>query len=329
MSKKSSNNKKINNNESEKTKREKSAKEETKVTADSSNSVELSKSDESSSDSLKKDKKKPDEENQSVSDTNNADEKPVMPRKRKITKNIQMWVTAGIACFALLFLIIWKLFFNQSILGAWNYNMEGSYTETYDAAESGDLPGEVKKEYSQRICYEFTNQNECIVTLGTMSVPGSFEMASTEEYGNVVSIYVANNGTPVVYGSFKYEITGNAFTGRKLQLTNVSYDDDTQIFNSGKGDYPISPFEDAKIDDKLTGSWYDEKNALTYEFTSDGKMIRTSDGGLCVEHYYTVMQDNVILAKYAVDSEQSETYSYEFKDDDLYIDNYELIKLND
>lgn len=330
MSKKSSNNKKMNNNENTKKanpEKEKSEQTDSSLKMDDSKKVFLKKDD------LKKtgktNEKPQDGTEQSASDNTANEEKPVMPRKRKITRNIQMWVTAGVACFALLFLIVWKLFFNQSILGVWNYNIEGSYTETFDIAESDDMPSEIETQYSQRVCYEFTDQNECIVTLGTMSVPGSFEMASTEEYGNVVSIYVAYNGSPVVYGSFKYEITGNAFTGRKLKLTNVSYDDDVQTFERGEGEYPITPFEGANIDDKLTGSWYDETNALTYEFTSDGKMIRTSDGGLCVEHYYTIMQDNVILAKYAVDSEQSETYGYEFKDDRLYIDNFELIRLND
>ncbi len=245
------------------------------------------------------------------------------PRKRKITKNIQLYVTAAVSISALLTIIIWNLFFNQSLTGDW------SYTETaFDISDTSDSADEAVTATSAEghVTYSFTKDGDCKVTIGSTSVLGYYELASTKEYGNVATIAVFYGSNPVVYGNYSYKITGNVFTGKKLTLENVYYDDDIQTFTSGKAEDTLTPFDDPQFDDKLIGSWYDSTNDIFYEFKENGEMIRTVSDTFTVKHYYTVMGENSFIAKYSTYSEQVQSYSYKFIGDDLYIDDYKLVK---
>ena len=257
-------------------------------------------------------------------------EKPILPRKRLITKNIQLYASAGVMLFVLLALLVWKMFFDQSIFGKWHFTMEGEYSADYEYVETPDSAEETEmQEYSQLVVYEFTKDGECNVTLGSMTVKGGYGLASTEEYGNVLTVSVYYGSNPILYGTYAYKIEGNVFTGKKLVLTDA-YDEEEepQVLEKGEGDDVLSPFENPQLDSKLNGTWYDSTNDITYEFKSNGEMIRTMSDSFSVRHYYTIMQDNVILVKFMSDSEQNETYGYEFIDDTLYIDQYELVKLD-
>lgn len=248
------------------------------------------------------------------------DGEQVKPRKRKITKNIQLYVTICIAAAALVFLLGWRLFFNQSIIGTWNYTIDS--TETPDSAATAD-----EATAGQRVCYEFTEGGECRVTLGTMTAVGDYQLSSDKEEGNLVTISVFYNYSPILYGMYSYETTGNAFTGRTLLLNNVYYEEKLEL-ESGEGEYPIAPFTDAKLDERLNGRWYDAENDIIYTFSSDGKMIRETGDGLTVEHYYTIMDEGTILARYASSNEENQTYLYEFNDGKLTIDGFDVTKMD-
>lgn len=240
-------------------------------------------------------------------------EKPILPRKRRITKNIQLYVTSCITGAALLFIIIWGLFFNQSVFGTWNYEVPAE--ETADTASTADEPT------NSVITYEFKKDGTCVATYGTMSMDGTFQLASTEDYGNVISI-------STLYGTYSYKVKGNAFTGRRLELTNIYYDEDNMILKKGKASDPLTPYENPQLDERLIGKWYDSDNDIIYEFTEDGEMYRTTGDGFTVRHYYTILQANQILAKYYGQTEDSRTYGYEFDGDTLYIETFLVTKMD-
>ena len=243
-----------------------------------------------------------------------SEKKPVKPRKRRITKNIQMYVTASITGAALLFIIMWGLFFNQSLIGTWTYEVLPE--ETADSASTAD-----EAAASGIVAYEFKKNGECISTYGSMSINGTYQIASTKENGNVVSI-------STLYGTYAYKITGNAFTGRKLEMTNLYFDDDELVLKKGRIKDPLTPYENAKLDERLNGKWYDAENDITYEFNEKGEMFRTTSDGFVVRHYYTVMQTNQILAKFCAQFEDSRTYGYEFDGETLYIDGFVVTKMD-
>ncbi len=273
---------------------------------------------------------RPSEADNEEADEKEAEPKPVLPRKRKITKNIQLYVSCGVVICAVLTLIVWSLFFDQNIIGEWHYNAEGSYTETSDdpeAAESADDASETK-EYNESITYEFTDDGVCRVTLGSMTLEGTYQLASTKDDGNLMSVNVVYNYSPVFYGTYVYKVKGNPFTGKKLVLTDRYSSSEDQILEEGAAEDLLVPFENGELDENLTGEWYDPVNEITYQFTPDGYMIRSTSDGFTIRNVYTVMSEGVLLVTYYSDKEQSDTLSYQYNDGVLAIDGYELTKIS-
>ena len=266
--------------------------------------------------------KKDTEKENTLEESDNFSEsepKPVLPRKRKITKNIQLIVSASITGAALLFIIIWGLFFNQSIVGVWNYEIfpEETSDTADETASTSDEP--VSPEI---ISYEFKSDGVCIASYGTISYEGTYSLASTEAYGNVVAVSVLSD-------TFAYEVKGNAFTGRRLELKSLYYDDDDMTLKKGRPKDPLTPFENPVLDDRLIGKWYDSENEITYEFTKDGEFYRSTSDGYTVRHIYSTMDSNQIVAKYYGEFEDTHTFSYAFENDMLYIDGYIASKIDD
>lgn len=251
--------------------------------------------------------------------------KTVLPRKRKIIKNVRMPIMILIVLAAFLTAVVWKLFFDQTLIGKWYYIDNGSYTESFDLpVESTDAPDEITHDYTQRVCYEFTDDGECIVTLGTMSVKGSYSLYSTDS-SNMFTAFVSYQETSLLYGSYHFKITGNAFKEKQLILSTPQSDEEL-VLKEGEGESPLRKFDDFKGDDKLVGTWYDETNDITYEFTSDGYFTRSSGDGLSIEHTYTIFEDGVLLTRYYSDTEQSFSYMYTFDADHNLVINDETLK---
>lgn len=265
-----------------------------------------------------------DEENLSES----QEEKIILPRRRKIVKNVQLPIVFGIFLAALITIVTWQLFFNQTINGKWYYISNGEYTETYDSpTESSDEPEEATHKYTQRVVYEFNEGGECIVTLGTMSVVGQYDLYSTTD-SRMFTAAVIYQYTPILYGSYNYRVEGNVFTGKKLVISAVDSDEEITL-EEGEGESPLEPYEDFKGDNRLVGKWRDEELGIEYEFTSDGYFTRSNDDGLVIEHTYSIIEDGVIMTTYFGDSKQNYSYVYEFDDDNnLSINGSLLTKLD-
>lgn len=249
----------------------------------------------------------------------------ILPRKRNIVKNTQLSIVFGVFLAAFITAITWSLFFNQSVIGKWYYINNGEYTETFDSPTgTSDEPEIITQEYTQRVCYEFKENGECVVTLGTMSVVGQYNLYSADE-SKMLTAAVAYQYTPLLYGSYTYEIKGNALTGKKL-IISASGSEEELVLEEGEGENPLEKFRDFKGDDRLTGTWRDDDIGIEYKFTSDGYFTRSSDDGLIIEHTYTIIDDGVIMAKYFGDDEQNYSYNYSFDADNNLIINDTVLK---
>lgn len=254
-----------------------------------------------------------DSEEKAVSEEKTAkEEKPILPRKRKIVKNVQLPITFGIVLAAFLTLFVWKAFFNTSIVGTWYYIHDGEYTETLNnPSETGDT-AEHTNSYSQRVVYEFNEDGSCTVTLGTMSIMGPYSTYQTED-GNVLSASVYYQYTPLLYGSYSYAVTGNIFTGRTLTIFDSEGEEDVRL-KSGEGKNPLTRYEDEQLDERLTGRWKDSEYEEYFTFTDDGHMIIEVENQLKIDHVYTVFDEGVLMTKYYADTEQTYSYNYSFDD---------------
>lgn len=248
------------------------------------------------------------------------------PRKRKIVKNTAF--PTALTVFLVIFIltivtlvIFLKTVVYQPIFGTWSYTNTYTVTETYDTASS--TPDTAEAEYSQRVSYEFTKDGECIVTVGTMSVPGEYYLSTDDDGNNIVSAYVIYGYIPVIYDSFTYEITGNIFTGKKLTL--CASDGTVTELTKGEGEDPLVPFDDFTPDEQLYGEWRSDELGFSYKFDKDGYMWLSADDGMVVEHAYTIM-DGFILTKYYGQEQYSESLYYTLEDGILTIDGVEFTK---
>ncbi len=272
-------------------------------------------------------------------------EKEILPRKRKIIKNNQLTVSVCIVCAAFMTWFVWRVMFNPLFDGAWHMKYNGSYIETYDTAEEGldkdpsatsDI-AEREIKFSQNLTYEFLDDGVCRVTLGSMSVEGTYDYGVTEQYGRVLSASVVYEYSPIFYGIYKIKTQGNIFTGRSMNLEEIpsEYETENNLLGTpenitlvrGKGELELEQIEDPEYDERLYGSWHDDGSNVTFEFTEDGHMIRSTSDGVSMDHIYTITEDNVIFAKYVVDREESYEIRYEFKNGTLYLNDTEMRKL--
>ena len=263
----------------------------------------------------------PDEESEAA----DAAEKPLMPRKRKIIKNNQLAVSFCIVLVIMASLFVWKSFFNQSLTGKWFYIHNGTTSETLDDPIASNDSIEQVNDYSQRVVYEFTDDGVCSVTLGTLSVRGTYSTYQTEE-GNVLSANVYYQSFPLFYGSYKYDLSGNIFTGRKLTIYGSESEYDI-VLEPGEGANPLERYEEEKLDERLTGKWKDAEFDQYYTFTDDGHMIINIEDRLSIDSVYTVFDDGLLLTKYYADTEQTYSYNYTFENDELTLNGNKLVRV--
>lgn len=250
------------------------------------------------------------------------------PRKRKIVKNNPLPIIFVIFLILFLFTFGWKAFFDQSILGTWNYIDTYSVTETYDSASTEfDTADSASVEYSSRVVYEFNEDGQFNATIGTVTVTGEYSLNVDSSGNNVVSFYALYDNTPLIYGSYTYKVKGSIFTGKKLLMTS-SFDGSVIELTPGEGENPLVPFEDFTPDENLYGKWRNDEMGITYTFDEDGYMVFTTDNGIIFEHVYTTYDDYIILAKYySSQSEESYSYIYTLSDGVLNIDGLDFTKV--
>lgn len=264
-------------------------------------------------------------------DNSSENTEKVKPRKRRIVKNNPLPILIIIFAVLLLTTVCWKLFFDNSLTGAWTYINSYELEETIDAptvdengevVESADSAIEtVTNTYSQRYIYNFTEDGTFEMTVGTMTMPGMF-ILSEDDGTKLVSVYVYYSGTPLLYDDYSYELKGNAFTGKKLVLKGSQ--GDVIELEQGCGENPLEKFDDYTVDESLCGTWRNEEGGLTYSFSDDGTMSFAADDGLMVDFVYDIldqedldyeMEGGVILVKYYGEVENTDSYVYSFTED--------------
>lgn len=230
------------------------------------------------------------------------------PRKRKIIKNNPFPIIITIILVLLVFLLVWKFFFDKSLTGTWHYFDTYEVTETYDVAETADTAtyDTAVREYTEKIVYNFNSDGSCEASIGAWTIPGEYSIYEDESGNPAVFISIIYQYQPVVYGSFNYEVKGNVFTGRSLIL-NDNYGLE-QTFSQGRGEELLKPFSDFEVDTALVGKWTNEEEGMTWTFDEKGYMVLTTSEGYVIEHVYTTMENSFVLSK--TYNQQEESYSY-------------------
>ncbi len=243
-------------------------------------------------------------------------------QKEKIT--LQKPIIVAFCCLVVVLLgfLVYKCFFNTSIVGAW----EIENTSTSDEASADEAVSNY---------LSFDNDGTATFHIGTLKQVGTYTISDDEDSDDdseedTKSITI--NITNVLQGTLAYSVEGNAFTGRTLTLTNTYYDQSLELTSASIKIPELEVSDDFEPNDKLTGSWEesDENDYiyyLTYEFRDDGTATINTADIQYIDCVYTYDDSTITLTYYAGEEISTELY-YSFDGDTLSIDGLEYTKVD-
>lgn len=189
-------------------------------------------------------------------------------------KNRTLMVATGIFAVTAFSFGIWYSFFNNDISGVWETNVDmresdgSTHTEvmklSFDNAERMSFFENEKSYFSDKEA----NSLKVNMINGGMSFSGWYNTANTDS-GDIVKMYLSAYQS---VDSYKYESSGNIFTGKQLKLT--SENEVIELKQSDKT-YSIDPDSDFKPDTGVVGTW--KYGEVSYTFTEEGRFINDTN----------------------------------------------------
>ena len=263
------------------------------------------------------------------------EEKPAPAKKSIITKPIL--IAACIVLVAAAAVLIIKLFFNTGLDGTWHYirqvPMMASNATDDEAIENVDVD------------YYFTfSGNEVKATIGTVTSKGTYEVTKNDEGKSVMTMELTDLITSynfLSYGEYEVNVSGNAFTGRKLTLSTPSDETATIEMESATYKAPeITRENEFTPVEAVQGKWIfnQEGYDLSYEFTKDGKatyheklsqMNMYTGANMTIDYsidgIYDVT-DTAITMHFYYTKDSSMDITYQSEGDTLYINGFPFVK---
>lgn len=226
---------------------------------------------------------------------------------------IQLPIIISLAIVALVALVffVFSAFFNTGIVGTWTI----AKTATADEASNSD---EVVSNY-----YTFDSDGTATISLGTMKMVGTYTLSNGDDGVRNIEINIPT----ALQGTFEYSVSGNIFTGRKMELRDTYYGM-TYNFKADNFKTPDLKVDDNfKPSDKLEGKWTynDGFNIISYEFNKDGTTTINQADILFVDGVYNYTDNKITIKYYASDLSTMEL-NYSFDGDKIVINGYAYAK---
>ncbi len=227
------------------------------------------------------------------------------PVKKKSFIQAPVIVSAIILVLVALGFLVFRCFFNTSIVGVWT------------TSEASTATADEASEESVKTYLAFENDGTVYLAIGTMKMQGTYSVLTNEEGTRVVDCSIPN----ALEGEYEFTVSGNEFSGRKLTLTNSTYGQSWEYESANRVIPEVKVEEGFKPSEKLTGNWiYDDGYYMfSYDFKEDGTVTVNQSDILFVDGVYNYT-DDVITIKYYTDSERTMEVQYQFNDDVLYMD---------
>lgn len=266
-------------------------------------------------------------------------------QKKQIHYRAPLIIAACIFLAALIGFGVWKCFFDTSLEGTWGIDI---------AAED--------KSDNVKFNLTFSDDNTARFHSGGVVYVGRYELTNDKEHGDVINVYIPVYGQVQLF-KFNYSFDGNIFTGRNLDLTDLSgmflspddsSSEDEEVkskkkttdsvdingttyykwkFISSSEGYKISKNNDFKKDKKIIGSWLYKNDDLSYAYTmtfNDDGTFEQLAPDLEIHGTYTV-KDGVCYTKfYSIGNSLSEqSFDYKVDGDKFTLEQNEFVKTND
>lgn len=202
-------------------------------------------------------------------------------------------ISACVLVLAVALGIVYVLFFNTSIAG--------TYVIENTAADSSDAQ-------TTQTYYVFDDEGNLTMLFGSIEFSGTYEI-SDEDGASQITLNVAAAN---LYGTYNYTVSGNKLTGINIEISDTS-GNAMRFIPAEYNEKGIEPFEDAKVDSALVGTWEDTSGyGVQYTFNEDSTLVMTGTG-MIINAYYTAT-DGELSIKYMADSlmeEDAVEYSVE------------------
>lgn len=237
---------------------------------------------------------------------------PVAVKKKKSFIQLPIIISLAILILVALGFLVFKIFFNTSVVGTWTVKDSATADEATTATSD-----EAAKNY-----YTFEDDGTASIHLGTMKMVGTY---SLEEKDGTRTIDISIPSA--LEGSFEYKVSGNEIGGRTLTLTDTSYGQSIDLESTKLVIPEMKPDADFKPSEKLTGKWtYDDGYyKMSYELREDGTSTVSQSDILFADGVYNYT-DNKIIIKYYTNQEVTMELNYELKDDSIIIDGIQFVK---
>ena len=248
-----------------------------------------------------------------VTAADNSTGASVAVKKKKGFLQLPVIISLAILVLVALGFLVFKVFFNTSIVGTWTVKDTATADEATTATSD-----EVAKNY-----YTFEDDGTASIHLGTMKMIGTYSLSTSEEGTRTVDISIPS----ALEGSFEYDVTGNEITGRTLTLTDTYYGQSIDLESTKLVIPKMKPDDDFKPSEKLTGKWtYDDGYyKMSYELREDGTATVSQSDILFADGVYNYT-DSTITIKYYTNQEVTMELNYEFADNSIIIDGIQFMK---
>ena len=241
-----------------------------------------------------------------------ADAPAEAPKKKSLIMK-PVLIAAGIVIVVALAALVIRLFFNTGLDGTWHYvrqvPMLASDATSDEAVENVDVD------------YYFTfSGSEVKATIGTVTSKGTYEVHKNDDGKSVMTMELTDLITSynfLPYGEYEVNVSGNAFTGRKLTLTTASDESATIEMTSASYSAPeikrendFTPVEATYHEKVSQMNMYTGAN-MTIDYTIEG-IYDVNDTSITMHFYYT--------------KDSSMDITYQSDGDTLYINGFPFVK---
>lgn len=237
----------------------------------------------------------------------------VAVKKKKSFIQLPVIISLAILILVALGFLVFKVFFNTSVVGTWTVKITASADEATTATAD-----EAAKNY-----YTFEDDGTASIHLGSMRMMGTYSLNTSDEGTKTIDISIPS----ALEGSFEYTVTGNEIAGRTLTLKDTYYGQSIDLESAKLVIPELKPDAGFKPNDKLTGKWvYDDGYyKMSYELNDDGTATVNQSDILFADGVYNY-NDNTITIKYFTNQESVMELNYELKDNSIIINGIQFKK---
>lgn len=237
----------------------------------------------------------------------------VAVKKKKSFIQLPVIISLAILILVALGFLVFKVFFNTSVVGTWTVKITASADEATTATAD-----EAAKNY-----YTFEDDGTASIHLGSMRMMGTYSLNTSDEGTKTIDISIPS----ALEGSFEYTVTGNEIVGRTLTLKDTYYGQSIDLESAKLVIPELKPDAGFKPNDNLTGKWiYDDGYyKMSYELREDGTATINQSDILFADGVYNY-NDNTITIKYFTNQESVMELNYELKDNSIIINGIQFKK---